>query len=105
MAKQITNENFESFLAEEKKLIVLDCGATWCGPCQHISPIMDELAAEYEGKAEVCKADVDECDLVTSKFRIRNVPTVLFIKNGESLDKLVGANPKAKYVEYIEKYL
>ncbi|MBQ9253995.1 MAG: thioredoxin [Bacteroidales bacterium] len=105
MAKQITDENFSTFLAEEKKLIVLDCGATWCGPCQHIAPIIDELAKEYEGKAEVCKADVDECSSVTSQFMIRNVPTVLFIKEGKVLDKLVGANTKATYVQYIEKYI
>ena len=83
----------------------MDCGASWCGPCQHIAPIIDELATEYEGKAEICKADVDECSAATSRFMIRNVPTVLFIKEGKVLDKLVGANPKATYVEYIEKYL
>ncbi len=105
MAKEITDATFEQLLKEEQKLIVLDCGASWCGPCQHIAPIIDELAKEYEGKAEIFKCDVDESPEIPAKYGIRNVPTVLFIKNGEMKDRLVGAQPKSAYVEKIEQYL
>jgi len=104
MAKEITDATFQQLLDTEK-LVVIDCGATWCGPCQHIAPIIDELANEYEGKAEIVKCDADENSGVTSKYGIRNVPTVLFIKKGELLDRLVGAQSKTTYVEKIEKYL
>ncbi|MBR1769817.1 MAG: thioredoxin [Bacteroidales bacterium] len=105
MAKEITDAAFEQLLNEEKKLIVLDCGASWCGPCQHVAPIIDELAAEYEGKAEVLKCDVDESPEIPAKFGIRNVPTVLFIKDGELKDRLVGAQTKSVYKEKIEQFL
>lgn len=105
MAKEITDATFEQLLKEEQKLIVLDCGASWCGPCQHIAPIIDELAKDYEGKAEVLKCDVDESLEIPAKYGIRNVPTVLFIKNGEMKERLVGAQPKSAYVEKIEQYL
>lgn len=105
MAKEITDATFEQLLKEEQKLIVLDCGASWCGPCQHIAPIIDELAKEYGGKAEVLKCDVDESPEIPAKYGIRNVPTVLFIKNGEMKERLVGAQPKSAYVEKIEQYL
>ncbi|MBR1775173.1 MAG: thioredoxin [Bacteroidales bacterium] len=105
MALEINDTNFEELVMNEKKLVVLDCGATWCGPCQHIAPIIEELAKEYEGKAVVAKCDVDEAPDIPSKYGIRNVPTVLFIKNGELLDKMVGANSKNAYKEKIEQYL
>lgn len=104
MVKEITDATLEQLLSTDK-LVVVDCGATWCGPCQHIAPIIDELANEYEGKAEIVKCDVDENTELTSKYGIRNVPTVLFIKNGELLDRLVGAQSKSTYVEKIDKYL
>ena len=84
---------------------MIDFSATWCGPCKKIAPIIDELAGEYEGKAVVCKCDVDECDELTGKFGIRNVPTILFIKNGEVVDKHVGAAPKSVLAEKIEALL
>lgn len=104
MAKEITDANFSALL-KENQLLVVDCGATWCGPCQHIAPIIEELAKEYEGKAIIGKCDVDENSEVPSKFGIRNVPTVLFIKGGELKEKLVGSQSKATYKETIEKYL
>ncbi|MBP3254347.1 MAG: thioredoxin [Bacteroidales bacterium] len=105
MATQINDNNFEQFVNAQSGLVVLDCGATWCGPCQHIAPIIDELAKEYEGKALIAKCDVDDSPEIPSKFGIRNVPTVLFIKNGELKDKLVGAQSKSSYKEKIEQYL
>lgn len=104
MAKQITDATWEQALQTDR-LVVIDCGATWCGPCQHIAPIIEELASSYEGKADICTCDVDECEQIPSKYGIRNVPTVLFIKGGELLDKLVGAQPKSAYVKKIEEYM
>ncbi len=105
MALEITDATFEEVVSKSDKLVVIDFWATWCGPCQKIGPIIEELAAEYEGKAVIGKCDVDGNSNITAQFRVRNIPTVLFIKNGELVDKLVGANPKSAFVEKIEKYL
>lgn len=100
----MNDSNFAEIQAQGLPLVI-DFSATWCGPCKKIAPIIDELAGEYEGKAVICKCDVDECDELTAQFGIRNVPTVLFIKNGEVVDKHVGAAPKATFVEKIEALL
>lgn len=104
MEKIITDSNYEGIVAEGLP-IVLDFSATWCGPCKKIAPIIEELASEYEGKVNIGKCDVDDNDELTTKFGIRNVPTVLFIKNGEVVDKHVGAAPKKEFVEKIEALL
>lgn len=104
MEKIITDANFSELL-ETGLPIVLDFSATWCGPCKKIAPIIEELAGEYDGRVIVGKCDVDENDGLTSKFGIRNVPTVLFIKNGEVVDKNVGAAPKSDFVAKIEAML
>ena len=105
MAIEINDTNFNQLVENESKLVVLDCGATWCGPCQHIAPIIDELSKEYEGKVVIGKCDVDESPEIPGKFGIRNVPTVLFIKNNELKDKLVGAQSKSAYKQKIEQYM
>ncbi len=104
MAKIITDQNFESILNEGLPLIV-DFSATWCGPCQKISPIIDELATEYEGRVNICKCDVDDNDGLTARFGIRTVPSVLFFKGGEVVDKHVGAAPKSTFAQKIEALL
>ncbi len=104
MAKVITDQNFETIIAEGLPLVV-DFSATWCGPCKKISPIIDELAAEYEGRVNICKCDVDENDELTGRFGIRTVPSVLFIKGGEVVDKHVGAAPKQTFADKIEALL
>lgn len=104
MEKIITDSNFERVLAEGLP-IVLDFSATWCGPCKKIAPYIAELAEEYAGRVNVGKCDVDDNEELTSKFGIRNVPTVLFIKNGEVVDKHVGAGPKSEFAEKIENLL
>ncbi|MCI6295687.1 MAG: thioredoxin [Bacteroidales bacterium] len=104
MAKIITDANYAEFL-EAGMPFVIDFSATWCGPCKKIAPIIDELADEYEGKVVIGKCDVDDNDELTSRFGIRNVPTVLFIKNGEVVDKHVGAAPKSEFVNKIEGLL
>ena len=104
MAIQITDSNFEALLAEGKPVVV-DFWATWCGPCKKIAPDIEALAEEYEGRVIIGKCDVDDNDDLTSKCGVRNIPTVIFIKNGEVVDKTVGAATKAAFAEKIEALL
>lgn len=104
MALEITDSGFEDLLKSDKPLVI-DFWAEWCGPCRMVGPIIDELATEYEGKVIVGKVDVDNNDEITSKYGIRNIPTILFLKNGEVVDKQVGAAQKATFVEKIENLL
>ena len=98
MEVTITSENFASLKNGELPLVV-DFWATWCGPCRMLSPIIAELAEEYEGKLVVGKCDVEENEDLALEFGIRNIPTILFFKNGEMVDKMVGAQSKTKLVE------
>ena len=104
MALEITDSNFQEILAEGKP-VVMDFWAPWCGPCKMVGPIIDELATEYEGKVIIGKCDVDESGDVAAEYGIRNIPTVLFFKNGELVDKQVGSAPKSAYVAKIEAIL
>ena len=99
--EKITTENFESLKNGALPLVV----DFWCGPCRAIAPIVEELANEYEGKIVVGKCDVEENDDIAMEFGIRNIPTILFIKNGEVVDKFVGATTKAKVQETCESLL
>ncbi len=100
----ITNENYEE-LAAQGKPMVLDFWATWCGPCKKIAPIIEALANDYENQAIIGKVDIEESEELTEKFGIRNVPTILFIKNGEVIDKHVGAAPRATLEEKLKTIL
>lgn len=102
--KAINDQNFKELLNAGVPLVI-DFSATWCGPCQKIAPIIDELATEYEGKVNICKCDVDENDGLTSRFGIRNVPTIIFLKGGEVVDKQVGAAPRQTFVDKINGLL
>ena len=104
MALEITDSNYKEILAEGKP-VVIDFWAPWCGPCKMVGPIIDELAGEYEGKAIIGKCDVDDNDDVASEFGIRNIPTVLFFKDGQLVDKQVGSAPKATYAAKIDALL
>ena len=104
MALAVTDSNYREVLAEGKP-VVIDFWAPWCGPCKMVGPIIDELAAEYEGKVVIGKCDVDESGDVAAEYGIRNIPTVLFFKNGEVVDKQVGSAPKSAYVAKIEALL
>ena len=104
MEKIITDANYESMVAEGLPLVI-DFSATWCGPCNKIAPYIEELATEYEGKVNIGKCDVDENNELTSKFGIRNVPTILFLKNGEVVNKHVGAAPKATLEALVQSLL
>ena len=104
MEVQITSEYFASLKSGNLPLVV-DFWATWCGPCRMVGPIISELAEQYDGKITVGKCDVEECEDLAEEYGIRNIPTVLFFKNGEVVDKLVGAVAKAKFEEKIEALL
>jgi thioredoxin 1 len=104
MALQITDDNFAELLATGKPM-VLDFWAEWCGPCKMVSPIIDELATEYEGRVIIGKMDVDDNDDVVGQYGIRNIPTILFFKDGQLVDKQVGAAQKSAFVAKIEKLL
>ncbi|MBO4529160.1 MAG: thioredoxin [Paludibacteraceae bacterium] len=104
MAVKITDANYEEIAATDK-LILIDFWAQWCGPCRMLSPTIDDLANEYEGKAVIGKVDVDDNPDIAEKFSIRNIPTILFVKNGEVVDKTVGAVPKNEIIDKIEANL
>lgn len=104
MAVEIKDSNYKEILTEGKP-VVIDFWAPWCGPCKMVGPIIDELAAEYEGQVIIGKCDVDENDEVASEFGIRNIPTVLFFKDGVQVDKQVGAVAKPAFVEKIKNLL
>ena len=104
MELTITKENFARLKAGNLPLVV-DFWATWCGPCRMIAPIIEELAADFDGQIVVGKCDVEENDDLAAEFGIRNIPTILFFKNGEIVDKLIGAQPKAKLEEKFKALL
>ena len=104
MALAITDSNFEELLASGKPVVV-DFWATWCGPCKKIGPDIEPLAEEYKEQAVIGKCDVEENDGLAMRFGVRNVPTVIFIKNGEVVDKQVGAAPKSTFEEKLKAIL
>lgn len=104
MAVEVNEANFDELVAGSK-LVMIDFGAQWCGPCKALTPVVEQLAEEYSGKAVVGTCDVEECNSIAVKYSIRNVPTILYFKNGELVDKQVGAISKAALTEQIEKWL
>ena len=105
MAFEFTDSNFQSTALESDKLAVVDFWAEWCGPCRMVGPIIEELANDYEGKAIVGKVDVDSNQQVSMKYGVRSIPTILFIKNGEVVDKQVGATSKQVLAQKIEAHI
>jgi len=106
MAKtiEITDKNFDDIIKSDKPILV-DFWAEWCGPCKMIGPIVEEMAGEYDGKAVIGKVDVDTNPEVSAKFGIRSIPTLLYFKDGEIVDKQVGAVPKAILAQKLDAQL
>ena len=105
MATQLTDSNFKELVLDSDKVAIVDFWAEWCGPCKAIGPMIEELSKEYEGKAIVGKVDVDSNPETAMKYGTRNIPTILFIKNGQVVDKQVGAVPKSNLVATLTKHL
>ncbi len=104
MAKIATNTTFEDLL-QDSRLVIVDFWATWCGPCRMLSPLLDEVEEAMSDKIVVVKVNVDDADEVAAQFRIMNIPTLLFFKNGQIVDKTVGAMPKSALIERINTNL
>lgn len=104
MALEITNDNLQEYLDSGKPLVI-DFWATWCGPCRTIAPIIEELAEEYKDSVNIGKCNVEDNNEVSMKYSVRQIPTVLFIKNGEVVDKHVGAAPRPVFEDKIKSLL
>jgi thioredoxin 1 len=98
MALEVNDNNFDEVVIKSDKPVLVDFWAEWCGPCRMVAPIMEEISQEYNGKALVVKCDVDSSPGVSAKYGIRNIPTILFFKDGKIADKQVGAVPKANFI-------
>ena len=105
MALEITTGNFVNEVLEAKGTVLIDFWATWCGPCRALGPTVEEVAAEYEGKAIVAKCNVDDCEDISMKYGIRNIPTLVYIKDGEMVDRTVGVVSKQEICARIDKMI
>jgi len=105
MALQITDSNFDELVLNSDKPVLVDFWAEWCGPCRVVGPIVEELSKDYEGRAVVGKVDVDNNPNISMKYGIRNIPTLLVFKNGEIVDKQVGAVPKTVLAQKLNAQL
>ena len=105
MAVEFIAENFDSLALESDKPVVVDFWAEWCGPCRMVGPVVEELANDYDGRAVVGKVNVDQHGDISMKYGVRNIPTILFLKGGEVVDKSVGAVPKNVLIEKLDALL
>ena len=102
---QADQANWEAEVLKAPSLVMVDFWAVWCGPCQMVGPIVEELAQEYAGKLKVMKLNTDEAPDVAGRYQIMSIPTILFFKDGQIVDKLVGAHPKPQFKQVIDSLL
>jgi thioredoxin 1 len=105
MALELTDTSFEEKVINSDKPVLVDFWAEWCGPCRMVGPIIDEISNEYDGKAVIGKMDVDSNQEFAAKYGVRNIPTVLFFKDGEMVERKVGVAPKDSYTEVLDNLL
>ena len=103
--KQINTNEFQKEVLESNVPVLVDFSAVWCGPCQMMGPVLDQLAAEYEGRAKIVKVDIDQSADLAMKYQIMSVPNMIFFKGGEKRDAIIGAVPAAALKEKLEKLL
>jgi len=101
----INDDRFETEVLQAEQTVIVDFWATWCGPCKMIAPILEEIAGEYDNRVKVVKIDVDANAATAGKYNIMSIPSLLFFKNGEMVDQVVGAIPKAQLTSRLEKVL
>lgn len=101
----VSDTDFSQEIEQHEGLAVVDFWATWCGPCQIVAPVIEQIAEEYEGRVKVAKLDVDGNQMTAMKYNVRSIPSVLFFKNGEHVDTVVGAVPKTYLVDKLEQHL
>ncbi len=104
-ALKVDDRSWDTEVVKSPGLVMVDFWAVWCGPCQMVAPIVDELAKEYEGKLKVMKLNTDENPEVAGRYQIMSIPTILFFKNGQPVEKLIGARPKRQFKEVIDGLL
>jgi thioredoxin 1 len=100
----LTKDNFDE-VVKSSATVLVDFWAPWCGPCRAVGPIIDELAVEYGGKAKVAKLNVDDEGEIAQRFRVMSIPTIMIFKNGEQVEKLIGARSKSELAEIIDKHI
>lgn len=105
MALEVNDSNFDELVLKSDKPVVVDFWAEWCGPCRMVGPIIEDISNEYTGRALVLKCDVDSSPGVAARYGIRNIPTILFFKDGKIADKQVGAVPKSNFVSKLNALL
>ncbi len=101
----ITKNNFEEEVLKSDKTVLVDFWAPWCGPCRAVGPIVDELASEYDGRAKVSKLNVDDEGEIAAKFRVMSIPTLMIFKNGDVVEKVIGARSKSELASLIDKHI